>query len=522
MPVKVARGAVTAAALYTLMGCQSFGIKEQTPITQQADNAIATELSTVDNTATVQASPEPSAVVAEQDLWGRVTDGYQFADYGLDHPRVKQHLAWFKKHPSYVKRVTERGEPYLFHIVEQLDKQSMPLELALLPIVESAFDPFAYSHGRASGIWQFIPSTGTEYGLDQNWWYDGRRDIYASTDAAVAYLGRLHRRFNHDWYLALAAYNSGQGTVSRAMRKNRSAGKGTDFFDLKLPKETRAYVPKLIALAYVIKHPEQYGVEVTPVANEPVIAQVDIDGQIDLSQAAKLAQISVDQMYRLNPGYNQWATHPQGPHKLTLPIANIDSFTSAFAALPKDERVSWQRYSVKSGDTLSQIANKFNTTQGTISSVNQLSGSMIRVGQALMIPTAMTSNERYVHTATNRAASKASKRHTAKHVITKGDSFWSLSRKYKVSTRSLASLNSMAPGDTLRVGQTIHVPSASPMRNTQTKKVNYRVRSGDSISRIATKFNVKTTDLIKWNSLDQNRYLQPGQALKIFVTVTGA
>ncbi len=523
MRAKHARLAAICLFSATIIGCKTIDQEPSLNNLASSDSTIPQDHQPSEESLADSGAPaDTEATIAETDLWQRIIDGYQLNGEGLDHPRVKSHLNWFKKHPEYIDRVTKRGEPYLFHIVESLDKAGLPLELALLPIVESAFDPFAYSHGSASGIWQFIASTGNEYGLEQNWWYDGRRDIYASTDAAVAYLSRLHRRFNHDWHLALAAYNSGQGTVSRSMRRNVKAGKDTDFFSLKLPKETSAYVPKLIALAEVVRTPEKYGATLNPIANVAVITQVDTQGQLDLTQAAKLAEIPVDTIYKLNPGFSQWATDPNGPHKIVVPVDKVDSFTAALNELPKSERVKWVRYSVKPGDTLSEIASKHNTTQKVITSINNLNGSFIRVNQALMIPTAQSGDHQYTFAASNRAENKASKRSTTTHIVKSGDSFWSLSRKHGVTTRQLAALNSMAPKDTLRVGQTIYIPSNNPSRSTKVKRVHYKVRSGDSLSRIASKFGVTANDIVKWNNLDKKSYLQPGQALKVFVTVTGA
>src|SRR5690606_25387789 len=196
---------------------------------------------------------------------------------------------------------------YLHHIDEQADARDMPLELVLLPIVESAFDPFAYSHGRASGPWQFIPSTGKHFGLEQDWWADQRRDIVASTEAALTYLQQLADRFDGDWLLALASYNAGAGNVSRAITRNRNAGKPTDYWSLQLPRETMAYVPKLLALAQIVRDPEQFGLDVPAIADEPYFTSIDVGGQIDLAQAAEMADISLEELYLLNPAFNRWA-----------------------------------------------------------------------------------------------------------------------------------------------------------------------------------------------------------------------
>ena len=315
-----------------------------------------TDLSSDEAVESVDEAIEPEVVIAPkpktpEDLWERIRAGYQLnLDY--DKPRLSSQLRWYSSHLSYLDRVSKRGERYLHYIVTELEKAGLPTEIALLPIVESGFDPFGYSHGRASGPWQFIPSTGQVYGLDQTWWYDGRRDIIGSTQAAIAYLTRLNKMFDGNWLHALASYNSGEGTVMRAIRKNKKANKPTDFWSLDLPAETRAYVPKLIALAKIIKEPAKYNYETYFIANKPYFEVVNIGGQLDLAQAAEMADISIDEVYLLNPGFNQWATSPEGPHRLLMPVSKAKQFRTKLAEIPAQDRVTWVRYTVKAGDNL--------------------------------------------------------------------------------------------------------------------------------------------------------------------------
>ncbi|MCV6615539.1 MAG: transglycosylase SLT domain-containing protein, partial [Cellvibrionaceae bacterium] len=264
------------------------------------------------------------APVKVSDLWQRIRQGY-----GLDHisnSRIDQQRRWYTRHPEYIQRVSKRAKPYLYHIVSELKRRQMPMELALLPIVESAFDPFAYSHGRASGLWQFTPPTARDFKLANTWWYDGRRDVEASTAAALDYLHQLNRRFDGDWLLALAAYNAGGGTVSKAIRKNKRRGRNTDFWSLSLPKETRAYVPRLLAMAEIVARPQAYRVSLHPILNQPYFKRFDLPYQLDLSQAAKLAQLPMDEIHLLNPGYSRWATDPSGAQHLLIPLSRAQQF----------------------------------------------------------------------------------------------------------------------------------------------------------------------------------------------------
>lgn len=479
--------------------------------------------------------PEPAAKPANN-LWLRIADGLQ-----LNIPNDKRVVVqrdWYAKHQAYLDRVADRAQPFLYFIVEEIEKRNMPMELALLPIVESAFDAFAYSHGRASGMWQFIPGTGKRFKLKQNWWYDGRRDVYASTHAALDYLTYLNKLFGGNWLHALAAYNSGEGNVQRAIRRNKRRNKPTDFWHLKLPRETSAYVPKLLALAQLLKEDDKFDLNWKPINNQPVIARVDIGSQLDLALAADLADMSVEEIYRYNPGFNRWSTPPKGPHYLLLPLDKAEAFQQRLAETDPADRVRWIRYSIRSGDSLSTIAKKHNTTVGTLRSVNRISGTQITAGDTLLIPTASQSRHSYSLSADQRLADKKSvKRSGTKHTyqVQPGDSFWKISRQYGVNHRTLAKWNGMAPRDPLKVGQSLVIWTKRPavaiasapannvalQKQQRLRKVNYRVRQGDSLARISSKFAVTINDLKRWNSrISKKKYLQPGDRITLYVDVT--
>ncbi|MFT7007352.1 MAG: membrane-bound lytic murein transglycosylase D [Colwellia sp.] len=475
-------------------------------------------------------SLKAESLESNNDVWQRIRGQLTF-----DIPekrRLTVQRDWYVKHPSYLTRVAKRAEPFLYYIVEELEKNNVPVELALLPVVESAFDPFAYSHGRASGMWQFIPGTGTRFNMKQNWWYDGRRDIVASTAGAIKYMKYLHEFFDGDWLLALAAYNSGEGRVQRAVRKNKRLGKKTDFWSLDLPKETRAYVPKLLALADIVKRPEEFNLKLYEIANEEVIAQVDIKSQLDLAKAAKLADLSLPELQRLNPGFNRWATDPDGPHRLLLPKHKIAHFEEGLAKLTKDERLAWQRYKIKNGDNLGYIAKKFHTSIELIRQVNGISGNQIRAGKHLLIPVAAKSLDSYILSQNQRIAKKQAKKQQGfkiTHKVVSGDNLWDIGQRYKVRGSKIAKWNGFAPRDPLKLGQKLVIwqktkssVKASTQRVEQAiiRNITYKVRPGDSFARIADKFNVRISDIERWNSLKRNKYLQPGQRLKLSVDVT--
>jgi membrane-bound lytic murein transglycosylase D len=463
----------------------------------------------------------------DTDLWQRIINAYGF-DQSINNPRVQSQLNWYKKHQGYMDRMATRAQRYMFYIAEQIDVRDIPGELALLPIVESAFDPFAYSHGRASGVWQFIPSTGRDFGLSQNWWYDGRRDISASTVAALSYLEALQREFKGDWLLGLAAYNTGAGNVRKAIRKNKRQGKATDFWSLDLPRETRDYVPKLIALAQLIKNPEVHGITLQPLDNKAYFASVATGGQIDLSQLAEVADTPLDEIYKLNPGFNRWATHPNGPHKVLIPVDKEEIYLQNIAKLPKNARMKWQRYEVERGDSLITIAKKFHTTPDALKDANGLRKSMIRVGDPLLIPSAYKSLKSYSYSAGTRLAkiqnsTRGKNSGKIEYKVRSGDSFWEIARDHKVGIRELAKWNGMAPGDMLKQGQKLVIWGQKKLRQSREviRKLTYTVRNGDSLARIASKFRVRVQDLIRWNrQKSKSKYLQPGQKLTLYVDVT--
>ena len=479
-----------------------------------------------------QILPEPET----HSIWDRIRAGFRIPD--VEHKRIDQGIAWYARHPDYLNRVAQRAEPFLHLIVEEIEAKGLPTELALLPVVESAFQVFAYSHGRAAGIWQFIPSTGRLFKLKQNWWYDGRRDVYASTRAAMQFFGRLDQRFKGDWLHSLAAYNSGDGTVLRAIRRNHKRGRATDYWSLDLPTETEGYVPKLLALKAIIANPAAYGIDLLEISDRAKVTPVDVGGQIDLALAAELAELPIADLYQLNPGFNRWATDPNGPHRLLLPLENAELFTQALAEVPPEARVTWDRYQIKAGETLSQIAEKTGTTIKHLKNINNIRGTTIRAGKHLIVPKAAKNPAAYRYSQKQRQQRHLStKRAGTKHVHTvqAGDTLWDLSRRYAVSPRHLASWNGLAVRDPIRPGQklTLWLDAAKVQKaslqapgshgvpiDQAVRAVQYRVRKGDSLSRIASKFSVTVNDLLRWNpTLKKVKYLQPKQRVKVYVDV---
>ena len=318
------------------------------------------------------------------DIWVRMSSGFVFPV--VDPGAIQTYIDEYIKHPHLLKQLLHRGRPYLFHILNRLEQAGMPTELALLPVVESAFDPFATSPAGAAGIWQFMPATAADAGLDQDWWYDGRRDIIASTEAALEYLEQLHNRFDGDWFLALAAYNAGSARVQRAIRRNRDAGKPVDFWHLSLPAETRSYVPKLIALRAIIENPHIYNISLPTLSDTRYFSTVEIRGPIELNVVSRLSGVPLIELQRLNPGYVRSITPPDKAHQLLVPRLVEHVFRERIARLSQDQRIQSLRHRIRRGDNLSTIAQRYRTTVSALSKINRLKGSKIIAGHLLIIP----------------------------------------------------------------------------------------------------------------------------------------
>ena len=331
-----------------------------------------------------------------------------------------------------------------------------------------------------------------------------------------------------DWLLAIASYNSGEGNVLRGVRRNRKAGKPTDFWNIRVPRETRTYVPRLLALVEIVRRPENYGLSLPTIVDEPQFEVIETGGQIDLALAAQLADIDLDTLYSFNPGLNQWATDPDGPHRLVLPAERAAPFQEALAQVPQDQWLRWKRHRVKNGQTLSEIAESYKTTVQEVRAANSLRGNVIRAGSYLMIPMATEPMSAYVKSADarrDRIQNRDRSGNKVEHVVASGESFWSIGQRYNVGTRELAKWNAMAPRDTLSIGQKLVVwtdaaPSSIPRGKNLTRKLNYTVRKGDSLYLIASRFRVTVQDLLRWNGIDANKILRPGQRLTMYVDVT--
>jgi membrane-bound lytic murein transglycosylase D len=485
-------------------------------------------------------------------VWDRLLSLYALPE--INNERVDREVNWYLQHPQSLVSLQQRAEPYMHHILDEIEAKHIPGELALLPVVESSFVPDAYSKSAASGLWQFIPSTGQEFGLKQNSWYDGRRDVYASTKAATAYLKQLSENFNGDWLLALASYNYGKGNVRKCIERNEDNDLPTDYWSLSLPDETYHYVPKLLAVAKIFANADRYHIPLRHIPNKPYFEVVDIKAPLDLNKAAQMANTPLNEFLKLNPGFNRWCTAPDGPHRLLIPVKNAPLFKKNLAHIPYYERVNYSKliaeqeeqiiaeanfhkpepvaikrpearpsstlsardftsYKVKRGETLTSIARSHHTTVQNLRSTNHLAKNAVKYGAVLKVPAAKT-NARSIILAKSPRGSDTF------HTIKKGDTFYNIGRRYSVNPKELASWNritlktALVPGHKLIIkGREQQIASSS---NTL-QLIRYTVRKGDTLTQLSRKFNISASDLRKSNAMTLSRGLQPGQILKILV-----
>lgn len=466
----------------------------------------------------------------ERSVWFRLSQGFAF--YHLHYnEQIEDEINWFRSNSRFLTEVSDRAAPFIYEILNEIERRQLPLELALLPVIESAYLPTARSPQNAAGLWQFMAPTASSLGLSRDWWYDGRHDPLASTSAALDYLEALYAQFDEDWLLALAAYNAGQGNVQRALTSNEQRNQPLNFWSLSLPRETQRHVPRLIALAYVMADPEANGINLSLIPNEPYLAAYDAGSQIDLNLVAHLAELDPETVYQLNPGYLQWATPPDGPHTIWLPAQQLPLFEQNLAEMG-DGRITWDRYVIQPGDTLSAIARRFNTQVNILQDTNALSGTRIVAGQTLLIPRAYRSGEALPAPNMVLAAANSQPVPSGSYQVRSGDSLWGIANRYRLTVDELTEWNRIAADAVLRPGQQLTLqPPAFAQASAQASMsdnnnagaadlmaTRYEVKAGDSLSRIARQHGVSVNDLTEWNSIRRSSVIRPGQELLIYPT----
>ena len=443
------------------------------------------------------------------DIWTRARLGFAMTE-SLDHPRVAVYIKHYRRNPNIITVSSARAKPFAYFILTEIERRGLPGELLLLPIVESGYAAEATSRGLAAGIWQFIPSTGEYFGLIQDDWYDGRRDVYQSTHAALDYLESLHARFG-DWYLALAAYNFGQGNVARAMAANAAAGHPTDYWNLELSSEAMSYVPRLLALRALIDQPARHGITVPKLANRPYLEPVQLDRQADLEYVAELARIEAREVLQLNPGYRRAVTHPHAAQHLLLPAPAAQRLQVALHQHgPDHPLVRYSEYQVRAGDNLGQIAQRHGMTVADLRGANNLSSDIIQTGQRLRVPVSGM-------VATTSVTPGRSSSRVERYTVQAGDSLWTISRRFGVSVAGIRERNDLAADAMLQPGQVLEIPR--DQADATLRRVEYQIRPGDSLGAISRRFQVDISDVQRWNALHGDD-IRAGATLTLYIAAS--
>lgn len=418
------------------------------------------------------------AEATSTEIWGRVRNQFHL-NAPTSMPSMQKQIRKLTRSQDYINELAQNASPYLYFILEEVEKRGMPAEIALLPMIESTFNPHAASHMGAAGLWQLMPSLGRLHGLKQNAWYDGRKDIYESTKVALDHLEYLHKRFNGNWLLALAAYNSGETKVMTAIKINRMQSKGTDFWSLKLPKETTEFVPKLLALAALIKSPKQYGVSLPSIPNRQVFTRINTGRAMDIAHAAKLIDVSETQLRKLNPGLHKRAMNPNGPFNLVVPVKGAKQFTTH-----KTHTVATKTVNAVAASTSTTVATKVATKKEV---------------PVVAEPVITTSSIRYQ--------------------IKKGDNIEKIAKRFKTTPKAIAQLNGL-PNDVVVIGKSLQIPSKTTTVTATTVAATtpkiHIVKKGESLPLISDKHHMKLKDLLAYNNLrSSGSVIQPGQRLKL-------
>ena len=448
----------------------------------------------------------------------------------LPDDKIKDYLAWFENHPAYLTRISRRAQLYLYFVIQIMEAQNLPIELALLPVVESAYYPFSYSPDAASGLWQFIPSTGAAYGLKKNWWYDARRDVISSTKAAAKYFKNLSILFDGDILLILAAYNAGSGRLQKAIKKNKSLNKSTDFWHLSLPLETKNYVLKFFALKKIIANPKHYGQNIFAVPNAPVLASITLQSQLDVRTISELSGLDLELIYELNPGLNRWTTPPNIDYQLVLLKEVMPKFKKALHNLPLSSQLEWTRHLIKNNEKLTDIAYIYNLEVAQLKRINQIAKDHLD-GNFFIIPILKDYNNTSYHTlsSTEKAKRLSSQKVKTTHLVRPGENLWHIAKQYRVQVASLIVWNKIKKPDLIQIGAPLiiwrqkKIDDALINKNLKTgvkitRKIYYQIRKGDTLSKLARRFKVQIADVKKWNNLASD-LIKYGENLIIYVAI---
>ena len=483
----------TISLLVLIVGCQQIEVYQENP----------SELNVIDNGIEANVI-ESSSTRQYKDVWDFIKQNNTSQNTNILNDQVlsymNMHLMDLDKFDEYLND----SYYFLYFVIQELEKNNLPLELAILPYIESNYDPFSISSSGAVGIWQFMPRTGRLYQLDRSWWNEDRHDPFRSTEAAVKYLKYLYQRFDQNIYLTLAAYNAGPSLLDRRINQNKRRGMDTDFWSLNVPVQTKNYVPKYIALRELILNSDNYGIKLPQIPYEPVVKKISIPGQVEVLTLSEYLDIKPELLYKLNAGYTKWASAPENESVFYIPSEKYILFEDEDNPFKNSNQINWISHIVQSGDSLWSLASKYDTEVKIIKKINYLNNDLLSINDTLLIPLSKSKSNNFIP--------------YEMYIVSEGDTLWSIAKEYNIEIRDLSRMNSIDENSYLQLGQQLSIGNKNIHRNMESKKrtILYSVKQGDNLFKISELFDVSIRSIEEINNF-KNATLMPGQIIKVAI-----
>ena len=483
----------TIPLLILIVGCQQIEVYQENP----------SELDVIDNGIEANVI-ESSSTPPYKDVWDFIKQNNTSQNTNILNDQVlsymNMHLMDLDKFDEYLND----SYYFLYFVIQELEKNNLPLELAILPYIESNYDPFSISSSGAVGIWQFMPRTGRLYQLDRSWWNEDRHDPFRSTEAAVKYLKYLYQRFDQNIYLTLAAYNAGPSLLDRRINQNKRRGMDADFWSLNVPVQTKNYVPKYIALRELILNSDNYGIKLPQIPYEPVVKKISIPGQVEVLTLSEYLDIKPELLYKLNAGYTKWASAPEDESVFYIPSEKYILFENEDNPFKNSNQINWISHIVQSGDSLWSLASKYDTEVKIIKKINYLNNDLLSINDTLLIPLSKSKSNNFIP--------------YEMYIVSEGDTLWSIAKEYNIEIRDLSRMNSIDENSYLQLGQQLSIGNKNIHRNMESKKrtILYSVKQGDNLFKISELFDVSIRSIEEINNF-KNTTLMPGQIIKVAI-----
>ena len=483
----------TISLLVLIVGCQQIEVYQEN----------LSEFNVIDNGIEANVI-ESSSTPPYKDVWDFIKQNNTSQNTNILNDQVLAYMNMHLKDLDKFDEYLNDSYYFLYFVIQELEKNNLPLELAILPYIESNYDPFSISSSGAVGIWQFMPRTGRLYQLDRSWWNEDRHDPFRSTEAAVKYLKYLYQRFDENIYHTLAAYNAGPSLLDRRINQNKRRGMDTDFWSLNVPVQTKNYVPKYIALKELIFNSDSYGIKLPQIPYEPVVKKISIPGQVEVLTLSEYLDIKPELLYKLNAGYTKWASAPEDESVFYIPFEKYILFEDEDNPFKNSNQINWISHEVQSGDSLWSLASKYDTEVKVIKKINYLNNDLLSINDTLLIPLSKSKSNNFIP--------------YEMYIVSEGDTLWSIAKEYNIEIRDLSRMNSIDENSYLQLGQQLSIGNKNIHRNMESKKrtILYSVKQGDNLFKISELFDVSIRSIEEINNFN-NTTLMPGQIIKVAI-----